>query len=201
MKPWAELLCTQQELVADWTCPRLFQLLQIANHRLLHLAVTALAGSGCLPRMLFERRHPLWRLSHCWHPSSCHRHILRLLSQWPEGYQVTHFPGSRPPAPLLVSALIQSKKWASPGLSPRPCSAHAVHVVHTISQHSSASRARRPKGNPVPGSITGAHKYRDLVLQVESWIPCNKIIVAKSKHVRLVAFRQDWQNFLRKDVA
>jgi hypothetical protein len=42
------------------------------------------------------------------------------------------FPGSGPPAPLLVSGLIQSQKLPSSGLSPLPCFAHALHFVHLI---------------------------------------------------------------------
>jgi hypothetical protein len=69
-----------------------------------------------------------------------------------------------------------------------------------------ASRSRRRKGNPVPGGITGPHKYRNLVLQVGAGrkaMLCNKITDVKSRETksRWSDVRQIWQNLLRKALA
>jgi hypothetical protein len=71
-----------------------------------------------------------------------------------------------------------------------PCGVRSEHLHHSL-----ASCRRRQKWNPVPRGITGpppsgGHKYRDLVLQVGSWMqgwqPCSvkKIIVVKSTDMK-----------------
>jgi hypothetical protein len=55
---------------------------------------------------------------------------------------------------------------------------------------SSESRRRRRKGNAQPGDITGPHKYRGLVLQVEVGhkaddLHCKKKCCCESKEVKM----------------